>query len=86
METSLENYPEIADAFAAYLLCREQHVVAYQIPKGKDKTVQKLVPFTVGLHHLPEDGGVLDQPHRLLTFFEMFMLGDRLAFSKKANE
>jgi hypothetical protein len=69
-----------------YLLCREQHVVAYQKSKGKDKTVQKLVPFTVGFQHLPEKGGMLNQPHRLLTFFEMFMLGDRIAFSIAANE
>jgi len=86
VKVSIEAYPEIADAFALYLLCREQHVVAYQKQKGKDTTVQKLVPFTMGLQNLPFEGGMLDQPHRLLTFFEMFMLGDRIAFNKMANE
>jgi hypothetical protein len=27
-----------------------------------------------------------DQPYRLMIFFEMFMLGDHLAFSREANE
>jgi hypothetical protein len=67
--------------YETYLSCREQHVVAYQTKKGKD-TVQNLKAFTTGFGQLPEEGGVLDQSHRTMTFMEQFLIGDRQGFAQ----
>ena len=57
-------------------------MITYQESKGKDKVVQRVRPFTVGWSILPEAGGLLDQPHRLMTLLELFMYGDRLGFAQ----
>lgn len=52
------------------------------MPKGsKGDTVLKILPYTDGLLFLPVDGGVLDQPHRLMTFFDYFESGEQEAFN-----
>lgn len=58
-------------------------VVAYQTSKGKE-TIQKVSAYPQGLAILPCEGGLLDQPHRLMMFFEEFLDGERLAFSRNA--
>ena len=78
---TLESDMELRLAYETYLSCREQHVVTYQGKKGKD-TVQKMKTFTVGFHHLPDEGGLLDQPHRLMTFMDAFLQGDRQGFAQ----
>jgi hypothetical protein len=40
----------------------------------------RTLTFPTGYHAFPEDGGVLDQPYRLMEFFGEFMSGERLAF------
>lgn len=42
-----------------------------------------MLPFTDGLNCLPYAGGVLDQPHRLMQFFNAFEDGEQEAFSIK---
>ncbi len=79
---SLESSREISMAYALYLTCREQHIVTYRESKGKDKTIQKVRPYTTGWAVLPVAGGVLDQPHRLMSLLETFMQGDREGFDK----
>jgi hypothetical protein len=79
MKHALTQFPEIAEAYSVYLLCRQQHVAVYKSSKGKD-TVQVVAPFTQGLSVLPEDGGMMDQPYRLMAFFSEFMDGERQAF------
>lgn len=45
---------------------------------GKDmKTIKKVVPFTTGYAVLPWEGGLLDQPYRVMEFFEAFMRAER---------
>jgi hypothetical protein len=46
--------------------------------KGKD-TIKKIVIYTNGYSQLPTEGGVLDQPHRLMAFFSAFREGDAIA-------
>lgn len=45
---------------------------------GRDqKVIKKVVPFTVGFGSLPWAGGMLDQPYRMMEFFEMFLESER---------
>lgn len=52
-----------------------------EISKDK-KTYMRIVPHTTGLGILPEDGGLLDQPYRLMEFFGAFQLADH-TFTQK---
>ena len=82
VRNTLEAEREIAQAYQTYLLCREQTVIVYSEQKGKDRTVQKIRPYTTGFAQLPGHGGMLDQPHRLLTFMEIFMNAEHDAFAR----
>jgi hypothetical protein len=53
--------------------------------KGKNRVVRVVVPWVTGLHHLPEPGGLLDQPYRLMMFFEQFMRADRNTADNRIN-
>jgi hypothetical protein len=45
---------------------------------GNDvKTIKHVVPFTMGYAVLPEEGGLMDQPYRMMEFFEIFMHAER---------
>lgn len=79
MKEALQANPELARAYDLYSSCRAQTVVPYQTSKGKD-TIQRLSPWTTGYAVLPEDGGMLDQPYRLMELFDSFMDGERWAF------
>lgn len=58
-----------------------------EVKKDKGRRVEhKVIPFVTGLHSLPESGGMLDQPHRLMTFFRYFEAGENLAAFKKLNK
>ena len=52
--------------------------------KGKNRVQRVVVPWTTGFK-LPEAGGVLDQSHRLMMFFEFFIVGDRRATHERLN-
>lgn len=82
VRNTLQNEPEIARAYQTYLMCRAQTVIVYSESKGKDKTVQKIRPYTTGFNLLPVDGGMLDQPHRLLSFMEVFLNAEHEAFAR----
>lgn len=57
-----------------------------RVEKDKGKRIEhKVVNFTTGLHSLPEDGGLLDQPYRLMEFFALFRQGDNVAAQRKLN-
>lgn len=57
-----------------------------RVEKDKGKRVEyKVVNFTSGLHSLPEQGGMLDQPYRLMEFFSLFQQGDNLAAQRKLS-
>lgn len=79
METKLRKNPEIAEAYALYDECRTLTVHAQQYSKGKEQMIRTLT-FPTGYHYLPNEGGMLDQPYRLMEFFGEFMSGERLAF------
>ena len=55
-----------------------------KLPKGnKGDTMIKMLPYADGLLFLPNDGGMLDQPHKLMTFFEIFESGEQEAFNMR---
>lgn len=78
-KVSLEQHPEIAQAYELYQTCRLQVPYEYAYSKNKQE-YRLLLPYTTGLGVLPYQGGILDQPERLMTFFEMFLAGDEHAF------
>lgn len=45
-----------------------------------------LIPYTTGLGVLPYGGGTMDQPERLMTYFEMFLEGDENAFFARIKD
>lgn len=46
--------------------------------KGK-RTEHRIVRFTTGFHHLPDEGGVMDQPVWTMAMFELFKEGENRA-------
>lgn len=81
---ALNQYKEIASAYSIYVQCRKRELIVASIPKGSNgATSLKMLPFTDGLNLLPEAGGVLDQPYRLMCFFSAFEDGEQEAFSIK---
>ena len=81
-----KQYPELARAYDLYLMCRQQQLFHMKVEKDKGKRVEhKVVNYTTGLHSLPEEGGVLDQPYRLMEFFSLFQQGDNIAAQKRLN-
>lgn len=70
------RYPEIATAHDLYLDGRSQQLVSVEIPKGKGSSL-RIVSYTTGFGSLPNAGGLLDQPYRLMEFWSRFLEGDR---------
>lgn len=57
-----------------------------RVEKDKGKRIEhKVVNFTSGLHSLPDEGAMLDQPYRLMEFFSLFQQGDNVAAQRKLN-
>jgi hypothetical protein len=79
VDSKLRNNPEIAEAYVIYDECRTLQVHEQQYSKGKDQMIRTLT-FPTGYHALPQMGGILDQPYRLMEFFGEFMSGERQAF------
>lgn len=69
--------PALARSFDLYRECRNQILFSITVQSGKDSKV-KITPYTTGFAVLPEPGSMLDQPHRLMAFFELFKEGDHL--------
>jgi len=57
-------------------MCRSQSIVTVE-----DGKKVKLEAYTTGLGILPKAGGLEDQSHRMMIFFEEFISGDRIGFS-----
>lgn len=54
-----------------------------RVEKNRGKTVEnKLTEFVTGFSHLPEAGGMLDQPVWLMTIFEHFRSGENAVAAK----
>jgi hypothetical protein len=77
--SKLKQYPEIAQAYGLYDMCRSLTPYTRKSSKGKD-TMITIQTFPTGYALLPEEGSLLDQPYRLMEFFGEFMDGERLAF------
>jgi len=52
---------------------------------GKNRVKRTVIPWVTGLGVLPGEGGILDQSHRLMEFFSIFIMEDRIAASKKLS-
>lgn len=75
----MRAYPEISAAYELYTLCRSQTLITHDVTRG-GKQMTRTEPFTTGLAQMPEEGGMLDQPHRLMDFFSEFISGERRSF------
>lgn len=83
-DRALSENPDIAKAYVLYIACRRRTLIVASVPKGvKGDTVTKMIPYTDGLLFLPEAGGLLDQPVRLMSFFDSFEAGEQEAFNLK---
>jgi len=74
-------YPRIAQAFDLYLECRELQFIHMKLQKNK-KVEHKVVQQVVGFHHLPEPGGLLDQPCWTMSMFSIFRSGENAGAAK----
>jgi hypothetical protein len=52
---------------------------------NSQKVHKKIVPFPTGFTVLPEEGGMLDQPYRLMEYFGEFIRGERQAQYKELS-
>jgi len=84
MRSSMEKYPEISEAYSLYQTCRNQTIFEYEFEKNK-KPMRMILHYTTGLTVLPYEGGVMDQPVRLMTYFEEFLAGDEEGFYQRMN-
>lgn len=67
---------------ALYMQCKQTQIV--QVTKEKaGKSVTMMLSVPVGLSILPYEGGLMDQPYRLMHFFSAFEDGEQQAFSDK---
>lgn len=48
-----------------------------------ERTTSIIINYATGYHSLPEEGGMLDQPYRMMAFWSYFLEGDRLATFKR---
>lgn len=63
-----------------YRYCRNEQLFTVDVTKGsgkEQKTFTKILPYPTGYSVLPEPGGILDQPYRLIEFFEIFLRAER---------
>jgi hypothetical protein len=65
-------------------MCRNQVLHEYEFDRG-GKPMRMMMRYTTGLAVLPYEGGVLDQPERLMTYFEEFLAGDEDGFVWRVN-
>lgn len=63
-------------------MCRAEQVLTVRVTKGK-KSEQRLLVWPSGYSVLPETGGLLDQPNKLMELFDVFMSGERIAAVKR---
>jgi hypothetical protein len=76
--------PEIADAYFLYVQCKGQTIITIDKTKGNGKdarTIKYVLPYPTGWAVLPEAGGLLDQPYRLMEFFSIFVRAERHVFA-----
>lgn len=75
--------PRVSEAFRLYLDCRSLDFVHFEIKKNGGKKVEhKVIPHVSGYHHLPEAGGVLDQPVWTMEMFSTFRRGEMAGAGK----
>lgn len=60
--------------------CKSQMMFTTEKTKGQGRearTIKFVLPYPTGYSQLPEPGGMLDQPYRLMEFFSLFMRAER---------
>ncbi len=66
---------EMLEAYDVYTSCVGKQMVIYEV---KDKRHMRAYP--TGLIQLPYAGGVMDQPYRLMEYFDIFLAEERSLF------
>ncbi len=64
-----------------YLLCRHLQLFTIKVAKNKREET-RVTEYVTGFTQLPEAGGMLDQPVRLMAFFDYFRGGENARASK----
>jgi len=80
IDSALRKNPEIARYLVMYERCRMTQLIQTEHSKGSGKSatrVLKMTSFPTGFGVLPYDGGIYDQPYRMMEFFEIFFASER---------
>lgn len=76
----LENeWADVAEAFADYLLCRQTHFFIFRKPTGKSDGSERLVSvvWPMGFSTWPNAGGLNDQTYLTIRLFGAFLRGEQ---------
>jgi hypothetical protein len=78
IEKQMSEDPEIADAYVLYRECRGQQIYSMEKAKkgGKGSVIQVII-WPTGYNMLPDGGPLLEQSHRLMSFFDIFLNEER---------
>lgn len=79
---ALKRDPDIAEALSIYRECRSFMLFETESVRGSGKqqmVSKKIVPFPTGYGVLPYEGGIMDQPHKLMIYFDIFLNAERKA-------
>ena len=82
MLATLKDDGSLRKMLGWYYQCRTQVLFKIDTSEGKGnaaKTTTHVVGWPTGLHHYPLDGGLWDQPKKLMQYFDAFYHGDRRA-------
>ena len=82
VQNSLRRNPEIARYLMMYEKCRQIQIIQTEGVKGSGKSQMRTLKTTMyptGFGVLPFNGGVYDQPYRMMEFFEIFFNEERKA-------
>ncbi len=88
VSNSLKSNPEIANYLFLYQQCRMTQLFSLEKSKGSGRQatrVIKIVQMPTGYGVLPYAGGIMDQPYRMMTFFEIFFSEERRVAFQNLN-
>ncbi len=69
---------ELMDAYSIYQLC-----VGRQMASFETKDHKSTRSYPTGFTQLPYAGSIMDQPHRLMEYFSIFLSAERNQFFSK---
>lgn len=80
VKNSMSKLPEMARYLALFEQCRTTQMFSLEGTKGSGKQQMrtiKVVQMPTGYSVLPYEGGVMDQPYRMMAYFDIFFHVER---------